>query len=316
MAITAIFITTAVVCFIGFIVSCILFKLDRSVERIQKQRKNFSQTSIDYKNQRDTTVSIIDMSAKDYTNLRKEFWCIMVISILFYMSIFPFISIGTGWFKRVYGVTDKQSRWLTSVPYIMSMFLTPTVGFLVDRVSNHLAWIIGATIFAFTGHTVLVYLQSFKFACWIGMSLIGVAYSTMAATLTPMIAFLVPVSLSATAFGLIFGAQSIAIAFTSPLVGKIRDNQVWGGDDMVTKFFMLALTVGVLSELFLVTICGLDPKSTIAYRPSTATCGSRRTVSDSNAPVNFPRNFESELVPINERDGRIIRQRSASNEQE
>lgn len=330
-AITAIFGMTTVVCFLGFIVSLILFRLDKNVSRIQHQRSQISTSSSD---PRDTAVSIVDMSAEDYSKFRKEFWYMLVISILFYMSIFPFVSIGPGWFKRIYSLSDKQSRFITSLPYIMSMFLTPFVGLMVDKTRHHLAWIMGATAFAWIGHTFLVYLQNFDIAAWLGMSFIGIAYSTMAATLTPMVAFLVPVSLSATAFGMIFGAQSIAIAFTCPVVGKIRDAD-WGGDSVVSKFFILVLTLGLLCEVLLVRICGFDPKSKIAYRPNEA-CGYRAGVeltsrNESNPshrlseyrgsefPVNFPRNF-SELVPINEMDkgknDNIVRQRSASSEKE
>jgi len=319
-AITAIFGVTTIVCLCGFIVSLILYRLDKNLSRMQYQKSS-----------KNTGISIVDMSSKDYTKFRTEFWYIMIISILFYMSIFPFISIGPGWFNRVYSLTHEQARLLTSLPYIMSMILTPAIGAIVDRTRNHLAWIMMGTSFALLGHTTLVYLQQFSFAAWLGMSFLGVAYSTMAATLIPTIAFIVPVSLSATAFGLIFGAQSIAIAFTCPVVGKISDAD-WGGDNMVTKFFMCALAFALIGEVFLVRLCGFDPKTTIAYMPSETKESEEETeignrdnnrgssIRMSEFPVNFPRNFNSELVPINEKEkdqnDSIVRLRSSSSEKE
>lgn len=319
IAITAIFGVTTIVCLCGFMVSLILYRLDKNVSRVQNRNSNTTS--------KDAGISIVDMSSKDYTKFRTEFWYIMIISILFYMSIFPFISIGPGWFHRVYSFTHEQARLMTSLPYIMSMILTPAIGAIVDRTRNHLAWIMMGSAFALLGHTTLVYLQDFSFGAWLGMSLIGVAYSTMAATLIPTIAFIVPVSLSATAFGLIFGSQSIAVAFTCPVVGQISDAD-WGGDDMVTKFFMCALIFALIGQVFLVRLCGFDPKTTIAYMPTDTKENQEGGTRDNNRgssirmsefPVNFPRNF-SELVPINEREkdnnDNIVRLRSSSSEKE
>ena len=83
--------------------------------------------------------------------------------------------------------------------YLISAFASPICGFLIDLVGYNTLWVNGAILATIMAHGLL----TFTFLNpYVGMVLMGVAYSLLAASLWPMVALIVPKHQLGTAYGL------------------------------------------------------------------------------------------------------------------
>jgi MFS family permease len=86
-----------------------------------------------------------------------------------------------------------------SLVYLISAFASPICGFLIDLVGYNTLWVVGAISGTIGAHVLL----SFTFLTpYIAMSLMGVSYSLLAASLWPMVSLIVPKHQLGTAYGL------------------------------------------------------------------------------------------------------------------
>lgn len=83
--------------------------------------------------------------------------------------------------------------------YLISAFASPICGFLIDLIGYNTVWVAGAVTATIGSHLLL----SFTFINpFVAMSLMGVSYSLLAASLWPMVALIVPKHQLGTAYGL------------------------------------------------------------------------------------------------------------------
>ena len=89
---------------------------------------------------------------------------------------------------------QKQSYF-----FIILVVVSPIVGYVIDKIGSNILWIASAILLAITGHVMLLvtFLNTF-----IPITIIGVASSTMASALWPMVSLTVSHDKVSTAFGL------------------------------------------------------------------------------------------------------------------
>ena len=83
----------------------------------------------------------------------------------------------------------------------MSAVLAPTLGFVRDKTGRNVAWVLFGCVCTLTAHCLLV-LQTSQFLAYAAMVILGVGYSTLASSLWPIIALVVPLHRQGTAFGI------------------------------------------------------------------------------------------------------------------
>ena len=86
------------------------------------------------------------------------------------------------------------------LPYYMSAVLAPLLGFVIDRIGRNTAWVMFSCVATLVAHSLLA-IQSSKALAYVAMSILGVGYSTLASSLWPIIALVVPLHRQGTAFG-------------------------------------------------------------------------------------------------------------------
>ena len=151
------------------------------------------------------------------------------------MAIFPFISLSQPFFKRQDGFAfdDGQASFIQSkitdiafvqslnllvliylyvyvyhitlhffigLPYYMSAVLAPLLGFVIDRIGRNTAWVMFSCVATLVAHCLLA-IQSSQALAYVAMVILGVGYSTLASSLWPIIALVVPLHRQGTAFG-------------------------------------------------------------------------------------------------------------------
>jgi len=90
-----------------------------------------------------------------------------------------------------------------------SAVLSPLLGFIVDRTGRNLFWLMGSITTTIISHALLAFLYVHPVVANI---LMGISYSIVAASLWPMVAFLVPKRMLGTAYGFMQAIQNLGLA--------------------------------------------------------------------------------------------------------
>ena len=90
----------------------------------------------------------------------------------------------------------------------MSAVLAPTLGFVIDRTGRNVAWVMLSCVLTLIAHCLLV-IQSSQGLAYTAMVILGLGYSTLASSLWPIIAMVVPLHRQGTAYGKCFGLRFV-----------------------------------------------------------------------------------------------------------
>jgi MFS family permease len=82
--------------------------------------------------------------------------------------------------------------------YLMSAFIAPVIGHLIDRMGRNIAFVFVAVVVTLVSHCILGLSHVNPYYAIVPM---GVGYSLLAAALWPIIALIVPLHRQGTAFG-------------------------------------------------------------------------------------------------------------------
>ena len=89
----------------------------------------------------------------------------------------------------------------------MSAVLAPCLGFVIDRIGRNIAWVMFSCVMALIAHCLFIF-QSSQILAYIAVVIIGIGYSTLASSLWPLIAMVVPLNRQGTAYGKSFCTTS------------------------------------------------------------------------------------------------------------
>ena len=141
--------------------------------------------------------------------------------ILNIFKVFPFVSIAKPYFESVFGLSGSQASLLNSIIYFMSAPLSPCFGLLIDSVGLNATFIVIANCLLLTGHLLLGLIT--ELTPWVGVIIIGIAYSMLASSLWPLVSLLVEKHQLGTAYGFMQSWQNLGLAVISIAVGSIAE---------------------------------------------------------------------------------------------
>jgi len=93
--------------------------------------------------------------------------------------------------------------------FIRSAILSPLLGYVVDKTGRNLYWLMGSITTTIIAHALLAFLFVHPV---VPNVLMGISYSILAASLWPMVAFLVPKKMLGTAYGFMQSIQNLGLA--------------------------------------------------------------------------------------------------------
>lgn len=220
----------ALTCVLSFLVSIILAFQDKRAERILNRPSAQSDDNI---------------SIRDATNFKSEFWMLNLICVTFYLTIFPFIAIGSKFFQTKWGFDPTTADAADSIVYVISAVISPLIGMLVDKVGRNLVFLLVASLLVMVSHMLL----ALTFInLWIPMILLGLGYSIMCSALWPLVALAVPQQQLGTAYGVMQAVQNFGLAVTANITGMLVD---WKGYINVELFFVFWVSISVIFTLVL-----------------------------------------------------------------
>lgn len=105
--------------------------------------------------------------------------------------------------------------WWESYSVSRSVILSPMLGYVIGRTGRNIYWLIGSITATIVAHALLAFLFVHPI---LPLVLMGIAYSILAASLWPLVAFLVPEQMLGTAYGLMQSIQNLGLAIMYTLL--------------------------------------------------------------------------------------------------
>lgn len=220
-------------CVISLVAAIILALLDKRAQRILE---------------RETIRSEENISLRDATRFKPEFWMLTTICVAFYLTIFPFISIGTKFFQTKWGYDQDKANTIDSIVYMISAVSSPVIGLFIDKIGRNLVFLLIASVLVNIAHFLMALTYVWL---WFPMITLGIGYSIMCSALWPLVAMMVPESKLGTAYGVMQAFQNLGLAVTANVTGYLVDSQ---GYMFVELFFVFWTGVSVIFSILLIVI--------------------------------------------------------------
>ena len=182
-----------------------------------------------------------------------SFWFLTLACLAYYGAIFPFVSLAQDFFKVRFGFSNQESNKIIGLIYLISAPVSPVLGLLLDKVGKNITWVFLAVLISGGCHCLLAFTQV---SPYLGMIVMGVAYSLLASALWPIAALLIPEYQLGTAYGLMQAIQNLGTALITMAAGTIVDE--YGYDWLEVKVLRIkSLLVDFMLQMFQVFFIGL-----------------------------------------------------------
>lgn len=215
-------------CVMSLVCALILGWMDKRAERIL-QRNNNPSGEIP--------------KLTDIFTFKAPFWMVSIICVAYYVAIFPFIALGQKFFIDRFHYTEEEANNVDSLVYLIAAISSPIFGFIIDKLGRNVTWVLTATITTIGAHALMTFTQ---LTPYVGMSIMGLSYSMLAASLWPLVALIIPEYQLGTAYGFCQSVQNLGLAVITILAGIIVDHSD-NDHTWVQLFFMGWLTLALIA---------------------------------------------------------------------
>lgn len=165
-------------------------------------------------------------------------WLISLVWVLFNISILAYFTFSIDHFITG-GAAGSTARFLSSLPMILSIFLTPMAGFAMHRYG--LRWSLPLIGCGISAASILLILTSSRNMV-VGWSvLLGIGISMVPPAVFTIAGEVVPAHRVGSGFGLLTTIFNLGVFFGIPMVGHVRDLTL----TYRTSFILMALIMGL-----------------------------------------------------------------------
>jgi len=147
-------------------------------------------------------------------------WLISLVWVLFNISILAYFTYAIDHFTGG-GMNGSTARFISSLPMLLSIFLTPLAGFAMHRYG--LRWSLPLVGCAIASVAILLILTPDKTMIVVWSILLGIGISMVPPAVFTMVGEVVPPSRVGTGFGLMTTIFNLGVFFGIPLIGHARD---------------------------------------------------------------------------------------------
>lgn len=217
-------------CLLSFICALILAYFDKRATKLLK--KDDAQTGE-------------KVNLTDAKNFSLSFWLICVICVTYYVSIFPFTAIASTFFQRKYDMSQKEANSVDGIIYIISAFISPVLGILVDYTGRNIFWVLVAILITQISHALLAFTFIHPLVAMITM---GFGYSVLACALWPMVSLVIPTHQLGTAYGIMQSVQNLGLGCVVLSAGYIVD---YNGNIVLEIFFLAWISLCLIASIML-----------------------------------------------------------------
>ncbi|CAH8540630.1 unnamed protein product [Schistosoma turkestanicum] len=181
------------------------------------------------------------ISFMDIIHFPGAIWLICVICVAYYVTVFPFVSLGLVFFQRKFGLSIQDAGVVNSIIYIISAVASPVFGAAIDFVGYNLYWLFTGISVTLGCHLCFAFTNG-QIPPLVIMIIMGLSYSILASSLWPMVAYVLPLHQRGTAYGLIQSIQNLGLGLISIFAGYLVDTK---GYLFLEVFFIFCLSIAI-----------------------------------------------------------------------
>jgi len=155
------------------------------------------------------------VSLKDIRNLKTSFWILMVICMLTEGLVVPFLDNANKFYQYRFGYDSVTAGNILIIPYVLSAFLSPLFGLIIDKRGKRGKFIILTTFLFLVTHilfTVLPNSYNQAFFSIIPLIFLAICFSLYSSVIMPSLPLVVDAKILGTALGLV-GMCQVSILF-------------------------------------------------------------------------------------------------------
>jgi len=155
---------------------------------------------------------------------------------------------------------DNTATFFLFIPNFVAIPAAPFFGFLIDKKGRSLVWLIVASVMQVGAHIVflLLSLEVIDLHPAIVMVWIGIGYSIFAASIWPLLPFVIKENMLGTGYGTMTAIQNAGLAFGPQIIGAIQtasgiENTKW---EYILPLFIFISCAGIslIITLILTTV--------------------------------------------------------------
>ena len=187
---------------------------------------------------------------KDIKDFSLSFWLISIVGLLFYVPVFPFISIAQVFFEQKYGYNTDMANLVNSMIYFIPAGAFPVFGLVFDLTGYKLFWGMFTITGTLTCHLVFAFTGLEYYIPIITTLSLGLFYSMFTSAVWPQVFLLIQEHQLGTAYGITYSIYQLGQALAPIIVGQILDNSGY----MVLELFfagILSLTLLLIVTLYI-----------------------------------------------------------------
>jgi len=175
--------------------------------------------------QEEQDVSLIKADEFHFSDLvklfaNKSFIYVTLLCLTFYSAVFPFLSFSADFFLNKFGLSIKESGFISSMLPIGTMIFTPFFGFFVDKVGKAASLMIYGSIILVMVHLTFAFTG---FSPYVMMVILGLAFSLVPAAMWPSVAKMIDEKRIGSAYGFMFSIQNLGLWAFPILAGVVLD---------------------------------------------------------------------------------------------
>jgi MFS family permease len=160
------------------------------------------------------------LELKGILSFSRSFWYILILCVTFYSAILPFRSFAPKFFVETQGISlALAGRFISWLP-IMSMFATPLLGLLIDKIGRRASMMF---LGSFLLVPVFLLMGYSHITLYVPVLLMGVAFSLIPAIMWPSVAYIVDEKRLGKAYSLMMLLQQAGVMFFVWLIGWAND---------------------------------------------------------------------------------------------
>ena len=177
------------------------------------------------------------------------FWIVALLCVLYYSAIFPFQKFATEMLHYKVGFELEEASDIFSYFPIGAMFVTPFLGFFLDRRGKGATMLILGSVLMIACHmTFALYpfvsgTSSSTVVAFAAIILLGISFSLVPATLWPSVPKLIDNKVLGSAYSAIFWIQNVGLMSVPIIVGSVLDSVNKNVPEGQPKDYTLAMLI-------------------------------------------------------------------------
>jgi len=191
--------------------------------------------------------SVTTVAAGTLKGLGKGIWLVSLVWVLFNISILAYFTYAIDYFTGA-GLAGSTGRFLSSLPMILSIILTPAAGFAMHRYG--LRWSLPLVGCGISSAAIILILDPGKTMVVVWSILLGVGISMVPPAVFTIAGEVVPPSRTGVGYGLLTAIFNLGIFFGIPMIGNARDL----ASDYRSSFFLMALIMGMGAAMSIISV--------------------------------------------------------------